>query len=265
MTMRRIAVLAASGRELAPARASLSVVRRGCLESFRHEVGRTGAVEVHLIRTGIGPAHAREVSESAVFALAPDAVISTGYAGALGHAGIGEVILGTESLDWSRERTQAAVQADAALLQAARMAAREAGVTWAQGSIVTVERVVWRTSEKRALGEASGAVAVDMESAAIASAATSAGIPFLLARVISDRAGDDLPMDFNVWLAPRGPVRGITHIVRHPSILRSLYQMKRDTDYAAERLRRFFCALVIVLESQWLPTGSDAPVTMEAL
>ncbi len=263
--MRRIAVLAASGRELAPVRAVFGFfkpVQRRRLGSFRYDTSQVGGVELYLIETGIGPERAREAAEAALVELAPDALISTGYAGALGVAALGEVILGTRFLDWSKERSRPVIQADPALLDSARMAAREARIAWTQGSVVTVDRVVWRATEKQALGETSGAIAVDMESAIIARVATSAGIPFLLARAISDRVGDDLPMDFNVWFPPFGSFRCLLKILQRPSILRGLYRMNRRANRASDSLRKFFCALVIVLESHC--PSPDSEISLSA-
>jgi adenosylhomocysteine nucleosidase len=200
----------------------------------------------------------------ALLALAPDALILTGYAGALGVAAVGEVILGTNVIDWTAEESNAAIQANPDLLGSARAAARNAGIGWTQGPVVTVKNVLWRASEKRALGGVSGAVAVDMESAVVAKVAITAGIPFLVVRAISDRVGDDLPMDFNLWFSPFGSFRCLLKVVQHPSILYGLYEMKRHADQASESLRRFFCALVLVLESQLPPPDAEATLTMGA-
>jgi len=199
---------------------------------------------VHLIRTGVGRDRAREAGETALSVIGPDALISTGYAGALGVANIGEVIIGTEIFDWTTEQSGQGIQADPELLDRAREAARDARIAWTQGPVVTVDRVVWRASEKQALGEVSGAIAVDMESAAIAKVASSAGIPFLLVRAISDRAQDDLPMDLNLWFAPFGFLRCLLQVSQRPSVLRGLYEMKRHADQASESLRRVFLKLM---------------------
>lgn len=265
--MRRLAVLAASARELAPAESVFGLfVRRqhDRLGSFPHQVGQVGGLELHLIETGVGPERARKASERALLALAPDALISTGYAGALGVAAVGEVILGTNVIDWTEEESHAAIQVNPDLLGSARVAARNAGIGWSQGPVVTVKNVLCRASEKQALGGVSGAVAVDMESAVIAKVATTARIPFLVVRAISDRVGDDLPMDFNLWFSPFGSFRCLLKAVQHPSILSGLYEMKRHADQASESLRRFFCAWVLVLESQLPPPDAEATLTMGA-
>src|SRR5437899_11080972 len=96
-----------------------------------------------------------------------------------------------------------------------------------------------------------------MESAVIAKAAATAGIPSLVVRAISDRVGDDLPMDFNLWFSPFGSFRCFLKGVKHPSILCGLYEMKRHADKASDSLRRFVCRLVTVMEAN-LPAPDGA-------
>ncbi|OLB24726.1 MAG: hypothetical protein AUH95_02335 [Nitrospirae bacterium 13_2_20CM_2_63_8] len=108
---------------------------------------------------------------------------------------------------------------------------------------------------------ASGAIAVDLESAAIARAAHVVGVPFLLVRAVSDRADEDLPMDFNLWLGPWGRVRGVAHLLRRPSIIRSLLRMRRYVEYGSQNLARFFAALVASLDRTWAP-ACPSPVAM---
>jgi adenosylhomocysteine nucleosidase len=265
--MRRLAVLAASRRELAPVECVFGLFgqrQRDHLGSFPHQVGQVGGCELHLIETGVGPERARQAGERALLALAPDALISTGYAGALGVAAVGEVILGTTVVDWTDEESHPAIQADPDLLSSARLAARNAGIGWTQGPVVTVNNVLWRASEKQALGGVSGAVAVDMESAVIAKVAATAGVPFLMVRAIVDRVGDDLPMDFNLWFLPFGSFRCLLKVVKDPSILYGLYEMKRHANQASKSLRWFFCEWVLVLASQLPPPDAEATLTMGA-
>src|SRR3989454_11683382 len=113
--MRRVAVLAASARELAPVRAGLKAIRSGRLGSFPHEVGRSDAVEMHLLNTGIGFQAALVGAEAVLSAFTVDAVVSTGYVGALGSAGLGDVIVGTDVLGWTTGGGPAALPGELAL------------------------------------------------------------------------------------------------------------------------------------------------------
>src|SRR5947209_18251720 len=107
--MRRVAVLAASARELAPVRAGLKAIRSGRLGSFPHEVGRSDAVEMHLLNTGIGFQAALVGAEAVLSAFTVDAVVSTGFVGALGSAGLGVGVVGTDGPEWAAEGDRAPV------------------------------------------------------------------------------------------------------------------------------------------------------------
>lgn len=66
-------------------------------------------------------------------------------------------------------------------------------VALATGALVESSRVLGTAGEKLALGESCGAVATDMESAAVAEVARDAGTPFLAIRAILDTAQKALP------------------------------------------------------------------------
>lgn len=223
-----------------------------------------GDVEVHLIKTGMGPAAAAAAAHAILSEVALDAVVSTGYAGGLGLAGIGDVIVGTDVRDWTREQPQPVLRADPALLAIARAAAGEAKLAWSEGPVATVSRVLCRAAEKKALAQASGAIAVDMESAAIALAAASRNVPFVLVRAVSDRVDEDLPLDFNLWLTPGGRVRALVRLAQHPSGLRALFRMKRQVEQGAKNLASFFQAWWHVLGREHTSVRAPVPAAMGA-
>lgn len=203
-----------------------------------------------MVRTGMGPVAAAAAAQAVLLSVVPDAIVSTGYAGGLGPAGIGDVIVGTNVCDWTRAQSGEVFRADPALRALAREAAGEAKLGWSEGPVATVARVLCLAADKRALAEASGAIAVDMESVAIARAALSGNVPFLLVRAVSDRAGENLPMDFNLWLTPGGRVRALAQLARHPSILCALFGMRRQVERGSQSLARFFSSL-------WPALGRD--------
>lgn len=62
-----------------------------------------------------------------------------------------------------------------------------------RGAIAGADRVVATPAAKRALFEATGAVATDMESHGVAAAAAAAGVPFLAIRAVADPAARAVP------------------------------------------------------------------------
>jgi len=231
-----------------PACAALGPVERRRCGARVYAVRRIGDVDVYVMKTGMGPAAASDAARRVLSDVALDAILSTGYVGALGAADIGDVIVGTDVQDWTSPQAGTIFHADAGLLATACGAADEAAVTWTDGLVATVPRVLCRADEKRTVADASGAIAVDMESAAIAHEAALKQVPFLMVRAVSDRADETLPMDFNLWLTPGERLRAMAQLVSRPAMLFALWQMKRQADQASQSLTGFFQAWWRLLE-----------------
>ena len=73
-----------------------------------------------------------------------------------------------------------------------------------RGAVHTIAHVAVTAAEKRTLRNQTGAVAVDMESAAVERKAAEWNVPYWCIRAVSDRAGDTLPLDFNRYRNARG-------------------------------------------------------------
>lgn len=100
-------------------------------------------------------------------------IISTGFCGALDPAlQVGNIVV------WG----DAPVASDAPFVR---------------GEMLSADRVAVTAAEKRALRNRTGAIAVDMEAAAVQSKAAEWGVRFMCIRVVSDTAADDMPLDFN--------------------------------------------------------------------
>jgi hypothetical protein len=107
------------------------------------------------------------------------------------------------------------------------------------GDLLTVP-VALDSCEAKAAAAAGGAVAVDMESAAVAAVATRVGAPFVVLRVIVDTRGDALPTDTGQWLDERGNRRlaGPLRAVASPTQWRALWTLARRYRVASGALAR---------------------------
>ncbi len=141
-----------------------------------------------VIVSGIGPVAADRAARALVEAGA-DALLSWGVAGGLDpQLRPGAIVLPAAIVGPAGERypTHAAWRER----ERRRLAAR---TPVCEGAILSQATAIADPPTKHAAHRASGAVAIDMESAAIAAVAASRGLPFLVVRAIVDTAADALP------------------------------------------------------------------------
>ena len=101
------------------------------------------------------------------------------------------------------------------------------------------DRIATTVAEKKKLRDETGADAVEMESAAIYSVCAGQGIPCATVRVISDTAGEDLPLDFNALSKPDKNLdfgKLFLAIARSPGKIGALMELQRKTKFAAQQL-----------------------------
>ena len=129
-------------------------------------------------------------------------------------------------------------------------AAKSLTISW--GPIITVQKPVFNTAGKRALFDRTGAVAVDMETAAVVCAASRSGLPFFAVRTICDSADVTIPESIYQCVDPQGRPR-FSHlfrlIIRNPLLISYLLRMKRD----------FTAALAVAPQVRRCLTGVHIP------
>jgi len=152
--------------------------------------GELNGNRLAMVANGPGPELAARAVAVALERSRPEAVISTGYCGALdGALAAGEVFVAA--------RVEAGGTGFEAVVPAA------AGRGWKTGTLATLGRVIGSAAEKGRLRQ-SGAAAVDMEAGAVALAAQRAGLPFYCIRAVLDRAEEEFELDFNSLRGPDG-------------------------------------------------------------
>ena len=111
----------------------------------------------------------------------------------------------------------------------------------AVGTLLAARQPIASVAEKAALRAASGALAVDMESGAVAEAAAGAGLPFLALRIVADPADRAIPAAALQGIAPDGsrrPSAVLLNLLTRPADLAPLIRLARDSDAALRQLRR---------------------------
>jgi adenosylhomocysteine nucleosidase len=117
------------------------------------------------------------------------------------------------------------------------------GASFVRGDVVSVDRVAVTAREKGDLRAATGAAVVEMESSAVARKAREWDVPFGCVRVVSDTAGEDLPLDFNRYRDADGRFErtriALAALGRPFTVLPGLVRLERHCRRAAERLGEF--------------------------
>ncbi len=114
----------------------------------------------------------------------------------------------------------------------------------ATGEIWSEDRVAVRAEDKRRLREKTGARVVEMEFAAVQAKAHEWGVPCRAVRVVSDTAGEDLPLDLNLYRDAEGRFQltriAVAGLLRPFTVLPRLMQLDRNSRLASEKLGEFF-------------------------
>ena len=148
-----------------------------------------GGHNLLLVANGVGARRAASAVDAAAEAFQPDAVVSTGFCGALDpQLAVAEVVVATSI---------AAADCSFDALPVASAAAHHSGV------VRSIDRVAQTAEEKRRL-RAGGAIAVEMEAAGVAARAEARGLPFYCVRAVTDLAGETMANDFNAALRADG-------------------------------------------------------------
>ncbi len=108
-----------------------------------------------------------------------------------------------------------------------------------EAPLATVNRIVRSAEEKTRIRDKTDAVAVDMESLAVAEAAHEAGLPFVVIRAVCDPALQSLPMLTEVAVGADGNIRPwkvLWSLMRNPLQLKELPRLSANTRSAMTTL-----------------------------
>jgi adenosylhomocysteine nucleosidase len=231
--MSRIAIISALHEELAEVLALMQSATQQTWAGREYWRGQLHGHEVVAVQTGIGKVAAAATAAVLLQRFEADHVIFTGVAGGLSPSvQVGDMVVGQRYLQHDLDVSplfppyvvpgygRAEFEADRVLAQVLMEAARDT-VTWLpklfdtvsipalglhrptahQGLLICGDRFVSTQAESDALRAAHPeALAVDMESAAVAQVCLDHGVPFAAVRTISDRADDEAHVDFQHFL-----------------------------------------------------------------
>jgi adenosylhomocysteine nucleosidase len=184
----------------------------------------TAQADISILLTGIGRQNAEKSLREFLATHSPKLVLTCGFTGGLNPAlKLGEVVF----------ELAGPVANDQKLV--ANLAAAGAKPV----KFFCADRIAITVAEKKKLRDETDADAVEMESAAIHAVCRERGIPCATIRVISDTAGEDLPLDFNALSKPDKNLdygKLFLAIAKSPGKISALMQLQKKTKFAAEQL-----------------------------
>jgi adenosylhomocysteine nucleosidase len=202
----------------------------------RAHLGDVAGTPVLVLQTGLG---AEAAARAVTWILGdpsyrPRWVLSAGFSGALRpDLRVGDLLLATEVVDAEGNQWRAT--------------GVEERLPWRRGRLLTSPRLVAGPREKQELGARHDALAVDMETAAIAQVCHRHQVPFGCLRAISD--------DWNRPLSPQlvdvlrggrvSPLRLMSVVLRRPRLAGELWRLARHTRIAARQIHQGLTAILV--------------------
>ncbi|MBI3462394.1 MAG: 5'-methylthioadenosine nucleosidase [Planctomycetes bacterium] len=240
-----VAVVFALGIELGGFEDLLSglVRTRGAGFTVRHGLLRERPILV--LETGAGSAAARQAAEAIIAAHRPRWVISAGFSGGLQpRLKRGDIVMANSLVSSDHQ----SLTVDFSISEQALAATSGLHV----GRLLMTEQVILRAEEKERLGREYDALAVDLESFAVAEVCRREKVRFLAVRVISDAMTEELPREVERLIAPQSLSRrmgtAVGAVWNRPGSVKDMLKLREDALTASDRLAKFLVGVVRQLE-----------------
>jgi adenosylhomocysteine nucleosidase len=221
----RHAVLFALDREAAPFLKSRKPIHRFADAPCAATLYETARGSVLVLISGVGFDLAKTAIDWLLAEMSPRLVVAAGFAGALDpDLKQGEIVVATEVVEADDQHWRTSLPAELGDETCGRM--------------LTSRRLIASRYDKLKMFESTHAIAVDMESAAIAEACQVAHVPCEVVRVISDVA--DQPISEHLARLLVGgrvsPFRVFAATITKPSLVPQFWRLGRETKIASQNL-----------------------------
>jgi adenosylhomocysteine nucleosidase len=203
--------------------------------------------DVAIIVTGVGRKNAEKSLREFLATHSPELVLTCGFAGVLNpYLKPGDVVYETANAPLAPSLSPPGGE---------RVSARTGEGLFSKLSAAgakpakffCADRIATAVAEKKKMRAETGADAVEMESEAIHAVCRERGIPCATVRVISDTAGEDLPLDFNALAKPDMNLdygKLAWAIAKSPGKIGALLKLQKQTRFAAERLAEVLARII---------------------
>jgi len=206
-------------------------------DSITFRGGRYDDIRVVICEAGTGFARARKATQAMIDAHSPDWVLSCGFSGALlTEMKVGQIVVADSIVDQHGQH----IELDLHLTSDA-----ESGLY--VGRLLTSDHMVRTVAQKQELRQQHEAIAVDMESLAVAQVARETATGFMAVRVISDDMSADLPPEVLSIMGNTGAVRigaALTSVVKRPESFKDMMQLRKNAQAASKTLATFLDGVI---------------------
>ena len=202
--------------------------------TFKARHGSLHGKRLAVIESGAGRRRAAKAAEAMIEAYRPRWIISAGFAGGLvASVKRHDIVMADSVSNTAGQRLGIDLKIDRNTLPD--------GVH--VGRVLSVDKVARLPAEKESLGRSHQALAVDLESFAVAEVCRRCGVPMLGIRIITDAMDERLPADIQrlteqaTFVAQLGAATAA--VCRRPMSFKDMLQLKETALVGSDRLARF--------------------------
>jgi adenosylhomocysteine nucleosidase len=201
---------------------------------FVAQLGELAGRRLAVFESGSGRQRAAAATEALIETHGPSWVISAGFAGGLSSLiNRHDIVMADSVVNAEGRRLAIDLKIDPVELPS--------GVH--VGRILSVDQIARLPEDKESLGRRHGALAVDLESFAVAEVCHRHGVRFLGVRIITDTMDEQLPVDIqhltDQTTAASRLGAAIGSVYRRPSSLKEMLQLKENALTGSDRLANF--------------------------
>lgn len=227
-----VGIVAALGMEVAPFVGRCLPVQHYVGERFRIQGLLLHDIRLAVVESGAGANRANRATHVLLDGHQPGWVLSVGFSGALQpHLKVGDLVVADSIVDREGKGLKVDVRMKSTPKEGLYV-----------GKFLNSDQIVRTVAEKQSLGESTGAIAVDMESLAVARVCAERGIRFMAVRVISDDMSKDLPNEILGVFESSGYKRAgavLRALWNRPASWSDMWQLRERSVQAAARLGLF--------------------------
>lgn len=240
-------IAAAVEQEMQGIRAGVHGQRMGSDQHGNVWSGEWRGEPLLLLRTGVGPERARQGISPFLSSPPFQGIVSTGYAGGLrDEYKIGDILVPDE-VQTIPPLPRVCIRPDPGLRERVVQAVRPGPWEIHTSRMITTDRVIFSSTEKRRLGLEYDAGSVEMESAVIAELAERTSVPFVVVRVVLDEASfslSDLMKVFR-WWRRRQLGKLIPYVALQPQRLLEVLKLLQRSRRASKILTDLFLVYLL--------------------